>query len=334
MVKMKDVAKLANVSTATVSRVLTNANTVSETTKQRVLESIEKLNYQPNIIARSFRKMETKTILVIVPDITNPFFSGVLRGIEFVAAKEGYQVLLGNTNNDVDLECGFLDQLRQRQADGVILLTARMNRSLIEEVSEQFPTVLACEYMEGSNIPTVSIDNISSARKATEHLIKLGHKRIAHLTGPMEVILSRDRLKGFQQAMLQHELDMEPVLVQEGDFTYQSGFNLMSKLCGLDNPPSAVFAANDEMAIGAIKAAKKHGINVPEQLAVVGFDNIKISSIFEPELTTTDQPKFEIGQKAMDTLLKLMNSKNLSKRQIILKDELIVRESCGFHLKV
>ena len=150
----------------------------------------------------------------------------------------------------------------------------------------------------------------------------------------MEVILSRDRLKGFQQAMLQHELDMEPVLVQEGDFTYQSGFNLMSKLCGLDNPPSAVFAANDEMAIGAIKAAKKHGINVPEQLAVVGFDNIKISSIFEPELTTTDQPKFEIGQKAMDTLLKLMNSKNLSKRQIILKDELIVRESCGFHLKV
>jgi LacI family transcriptional regulator, repressor for deo operon, udp, cdd, tsx, nupC, and nupG len=329
MVRIKDVAKLANVSTATVSRVLRNADNVTEETRKRVLEAIEKLNYQPNVLGRYLRRMETETVLVVVPDITNPFFSKVLRGIESVAIKNGYQVLLGDTQNNVRLEEEYLNLLRQKQVDGTIFLTARISRDLIEEMSRQFPVVLACEYFEGAKIPTVSIDNISSARKATEHLIKLGHRRIAHLSGPMNIILSRDRLRGYQQAMMQYELDIDPVLIQEGDFSYELGYNLTLKLLALKNPPTAIFAANDEMAIGAIKAIRDCSLRVPEDIAVVGFDDIKIASIFEPNLTTISQPMFEIGEKAMNLLLQLIEGNELDKRQFVLEDTLIIRDSCG-----
>lgn len=303
MASIKDVAKRANVSTATVSRVLRNAGNVTEETKQRVLEAIEALNYQPNVLGRYLRRMETETVLVIVPDITNPFFSKVLRGIEAVALEHGYQVLLGDTQNDVRLEEQYLNLLPQRQVDGMIFLTARIRKELVEEMARQFPIVLACEYLEGADIPTVSIDNISSARKATEHLIGLGHRRIAHLSGPMDVILSRDRLRGYHQALVQHEIDADPALVQEGDFTYESGYSLTLKLLALENPPTAIFAANDEMAIGAIKAVRHRGGRVPYDVAIVGFDDIQMASIFEPAVTTIAQPMFEIGEQAMKLML-------------------------------
>ncbi|TLS32342.1 LacI family DNA-binding transcriptional regulator [Geobacillus thermoleovorans] len=329
MASIKDVAKRANVSTATVSRVLRNAGNVTEETRQRVLEAIEALNYQPNVLGRYLRRMETETVLVVVPDITNPFFSKVLRGIEAVALKHGYQVLLGDTQNDVRLEEQYLNLLPQRQVDGMIFLTARIRKELVEEMAEQFPIVLACEYLEGADIPTVSIDNISSARKATEHLIRLGHCRIAHLSGPMNIILSRDRLRGYQQALAQHELEADAALVQEGDFTYESGYNLTLKLLALEKPPTAIFAANDEMAIGAIKAVRHRGGRVPDDVAVVGFDDIQMASIFEPSLTTIAQPMFEIGQKAMELLLALIEGTSARRRQLVLPDRLVIRDSCG-----
>ncbi|AEV19698.1 MULTISPECIES: LacI family DNA-binding transcriptional regulator [Geobacillus] len=329
MASIKDVAKRANVSTATVSRVLRNAGNVTEETRQRVLEAIEALNYQPNVLGRYLRRMETETVLVVVPDITNPFFSKVLRGIEAVALKHGYQVLLGDTQNDVRLEEQYLNLLPQRQVDGMIFLTARIRKELVEEMARQFPIVLACEYLEGADIPTVSIDNISSARKATEHLIRLGHCRIAHLSGPMNIILSRDRLRGYQQALAQHELEADAALVQEGDFTYESGYNLTLKLLALEKPPTAIFAANDEMAIGAIKAVRHRGGRVPDDVAVVGFDDIQMASIFEPSLTTIAQPMFEIGQKAMELLLALIEGTSARRRQLVLPDRLVIRDSCG-----
>jgi LacI family repressor for deo operon, udp, cdd, tsx, nupC, and nupG len=328
MVRIADVAKMANVSTATVSRVISNAGTVKKETADKVLEAIRKLNYKPNMLARQLRRLETKTILVVIPDITNTFFSNVLRGIESVATEHGYQVLLGDAQNVVERERGFLENLGQRKADGVILLTARTEQKVLEELSEEYPVVIACEYYEGSNLPTVSIDNISSARKATEYLIGLNHKRIAHLSGPLNVVVGLDRLKGFNQAMAHHGLCVDSPLVQEGDFSYESGFNLMKKLLMLDELPTAVFAANDEMAMGAIKAAKTKGIKVPEDLSVIGFDDIKFASIFEPALTTIAQPTFEMGKKAMDLLLKLINNEELEKDQFMLADKLIVRDSC------
>lgn len=328
MVTISDVAKLANVSTATVSRVLSNSGNVKKETTEKVLEAIQKLNYQPNILARQLRKLETKTILVVVPDITNTFFSKILRGIERVAIENDYEVLLGDTGNDVERERGYLDILRQKKADGMILLTARLESHLLEEMAGEFPVVLACEYLEGSTIPTVSIDNISSARKATEYLINLGHRRIGFISGPLNVILSRDRLKGFRQAMAQHNIPIESFLVQEGDFSFESGYNMMMKFLAFDQPPTAVFAANDEMAIGAIKAIKSKGLNVPDDISVVGFDDIKFASIYEPALTTISQPMFEIGKKAMELLIKLINKDQLEKNQYILEDQLVIRETC------
>ncbi|PLT34484.1 LacI family DNA-binding transcriptional regulator [Bacillus sp. V5-8f] len=327
MVRIVDVARKANVSTATVSRVLSKSGNVKKDTTERVLKAIESLNYQPNILARQLRRLETKTILVVVPDITNTFFSKVLRGIESVAIDSGYQVLLGDTLNDAERESGYLNILRQKKADGMILLTARVDGEVVEDVAKQYPVVIACEYTEGTTIPTVSIDNVSSARKATEHLISLGHKRIATITGPFDSVLGRDRLKGFQQAMAQHGIPMDSLLVQEGDFTFESGYNVMQKLLALNVPPTAIFAANDEMAIGAIKAVKSKGLGVPKDISVVGFDDIKFASIFEPSLTTIAQPSYEIGKKAIQLLIKLINKDELDKNQYILEDKLIVRDS-------
>jgi LacI family repressor for deo operon, udp, cdd, tsx, nupC, and nupG len=328
MVSIKDVAKKANVSTATVSRVISRPEAVKEKTSMKVMKAIQELNYQPNVLARQLRRLETKTILVIVPDITNTFFSNVLRGIESVAVSNGYKVLLGDAGNDVAREGEFLNVLRQKQADGIVMLTARIETCVIEEFALDYPLVLACEYIEGSTIPTVSIDNISGARKATEYLISLGHKKIGIITGPLNVVLGRDRLKGFTQAMARHDLPVEPFLVQEGNFTYDSGYNMMMKFLALSKPPTAVFAANDEMAFGAVKAVKNRGLRVPEDISVIGFDDIEFSAIFDPPLTTISQPTFEIGTTAMELLLKLMNADEIRRNQYILEDTLIERQSC------
>ena len=329
MARIVDVAKAADVSTATVSRVISNSGAVKKDTAEKVLAVIEKLNYQPNILARQLRRLETKTILVIVPDIANTFFTGVLRGLEDIAAKHGYQVLLGDFCNSNEREDGYLNLLQQKKADGMILLTANIDQQIVEDFAKEYPVVLACEYIEGSQIPTVSIDNISSARKATEHLINLGHERIGFISGPLHGVLGRDRLKGYQQAMMQYCLPVETILIQEGDFSYESGFNLMLKYLAFNEPPTAVFAANDEMAIGAIKAIKSKGFRVPEDFAIVGFDDIKFASIFDPALTTISQPKYEIGKKAMELLIKLINKENIVKTQIMLNDQLVIRETCG-----
>lgn len=299
-------------------------------TRKKVTKAVKELNYYPNSLARQFRTMKTKKIIVVVPDITNSFFSQVLKGIEMLARKNGYQVLLGDTENDIILEYEYLNTLYEKQVDGLILLTARIDRNIIEKITKKYPVVLACEYIENSNFPTVSIDNFSAARKATEHLIKLGHKKISHITGPKNIVLCRDRLKGYLQAMKDYRLEIDPLLILEGDFYYKTGYNLMLKLMSIDNPPTAVFADNDEMAIGAIKAIKVNNLKVPEDIAVVGFDDIKMASICEPSITTISQPTFEIGQKAMYLLIQILNKKIIKKRNYILENKLIIRESCGF----
>lgn len=328
--KMSDVAKQANVSPATVSRVLRQPDLVNKKTREKVLKVVSELNYKPHMIASQFRTQETKTILVIVPDITRPFFSEVLRGIEHMALKHGYQVILGDTENNIEREKEYVELMYKKQADGVLLLTARMDSKSLKELSNSFPMVLACEYVDELDIPTVSIDNISGARKLTEHLINAGHKKIAYISGPMNVILSRDRLRGFQQAMAQYDLPVDPSYIQEGDYEIESGYNQMVKLLALEDPPTAVFVFNDEMALGTIKAVQDHGLKVPEDIAVVGFDNLKMATIFSPRMTTIDQPKYEIGQRATNMLLTLMKGGSLEKKKIVLKDELIIRESCGY----
>jgi LacI family repressor for deo operon, udp, cdd, tsx, nupC, and nupG len=277
--------------------------------------------------------VSAKTILVVVPDITNPFFSKVFRGIEAVAVTNGYQVILGDTGNELGREKWFLNLLHQKKADGMVLLTAQTDAATVEEAAQRFPLVLACENMEDSNITTVSIGNISGARKATEYLIDLGHERIGCIIGPLNSVLNRDRLKGFYQAMSSNNLNVDPVLVQEGDFTFESGFNLMMKFFAIGQLPSAIFAANDEMAMGVIKAIKSKGLKVPEDISVLGFDNLKFSSLFEPGLTTIAQPAFEIGEKVAELLLRLINKEEFKHEHMFFADQLIVRQSCQQYVK-
>jgi len=328
-VKMRDVAKLANVSVATVSRVLHYPETVKEATRKKVLSVIAELNYQPNMLARQFRRNETNIILVVVPSIMNTVFSGIIEGIEYEAARHGYRVLLGNTNRKVENEYDLVELLKQKQTDGMILLSERMDSNYIKSLSEEYPLVLATAYIEGLRVPSVSIDNVSSSREAVEHLIRIGHKEIAHITGPLQFAISRSRYQGYKQALMQNNIEVRNMLVQEGDFTFESGYNQMLKLMAIEKTPTAIFAANDEMAMGAVKAAKELGLNVPRDIAVVGFDNISFSSIFDPALTTVAQPLFEMGQKSMKLLLQQIQGVPLLKAQYILECDFIVRESCG-----
>ena len=326
---IKDVARKANLSVATVSRVIRGKEHISDKAKKKVLAAIEELNYQPNIIARNLREQKTKTILIIVPDIKNTFFPDVFRGIESVAMRRGYQVILQDMQNDVRIEEKYFNALSQRQVDGIISLSAKSEKHIIEYVAREYKLVIAGQYLKNANIPTIAINNVEAAQKAVEHLIKLGHKRIAHIAGPLSQIIFQDRLKGYCSALENHNIPIDPQLVFKGDFSYSSGEILASKIIELNNSVTAIFSANDEMAVGTIKALKAAGKRVPEDYAVVGFDNIQMSSIVEPALTTIENPKQEMGIKAMEMLIKLLDGEPIADTKITLGYDLIVRESCG-----
>lgn len=327
MTRMTDVAELARVSPATVSRVLSNNPYVSEKTRQKVLDAIERLGYKPNRLASNFRKMTSKTVIVVLPGISNPFFAQILKGFKDVARQRGYHVLLGDTGNEITIEREFIELVKEKFVDGVLLATARIPKEEIAQVSEEIPVVLACEYIDGFDIPTVAIDNIGAARAATQYLISLGHRSIAHLSGPLSVVLGRDRLKGYRQALLMNEIPVHEEWIQEGDFSVRAGYELTRKLLALQHRPTAVFAANDEMAVGAMKAAKELGLRVPGQFSVVGFDDIPLSTLVEPALTTIHQPKYEIGIQSMNMLLDLIEGRAKARKQVVLPHELIARES-------
>ncbi|KLU60603.1 HTH-type transcriptional repressor CytR [Peptococcaceae bacterium CEB3] len=327
MVKMSDVAKRANVSTATVSRVLSKEGYVSEETRNKVLEAIDILGYTPNRLASNFRKSSSHTVLAIIPDITNPFFSEVVKGLEKVAAERGYHVLLGDTGNSLHVERDLMELVREQVADGVILATARVTNEEIEKLGRGLPIVVACEYFDGISIPTVSIDNVVAAREATQYLIDCGHRRIAFISGRFNIVLNRDRIRGYRQALEYNGLHVHEGLIQEGDWTMESGMNAMSRILAMDQLPTAVFAASDEMAVGALKSLKAKGLRVPDDMSVMGFDDISLSEMVEPELSTVQQPKRELGELAIRMLLNIIEGKKLERTQVILSHRLVIRGS-------
>lgn len=329
MVGIVDVAKMAEVSTATVSRVLSNNMNVSSKTRDKVLKAINQLEYKPNRLASNLRKMSSNTVMAVVPDITNPFFSSILQGFKDVALEYGYHILLGDTGNSLEQERDYINLVKERVVDGLILATARLSKEEILAASQEIPVVLACEYIDGFDIPTVAIDNVSAAREAVEYLIRLGHRRIGMITGPLEVILSRDRVKGYYQALNLNEIPIEGVLIQEGDFSVTSGYETMLKLLALKDPPTAVFTTNDEMAVGVMKAIKQRGLQVPKDISVIGFDDIPLCRLVEPELTTVSQPRYDMGYQAMQMLLAIIKKEALTRNQIVLPHRLIIRNTCS-----
>jgi LacI family transcriptional regulator, repressor for deo operon, udp, cdd, tsx, nupC, and nupG len=332
MTSIKDVAKLAGVSTATVSRTLSDPELVSQKTRSKVLNAVKDSGYIANSLARSFRTRKSDTVVVLVPDISNPFYSNIIQGIESEAKLKGYRVMLGDTQMDQERALSYASMVQQRQADGIILLGADIPFVVGSEgdtsVENWPPMIMGCEYTD-LGLPTVRIDNVSAAMDATDHLISLGHKHIAYINGPKNSPLSKDRLKGYRESHQRAGIEALDDLLEVGDYSLQSGVTAMKRLLNADVRPTAVFAANDEMAIGALKSIKEAGLSAPDDISIVGFDDIRFADFCDPPLTTIHQPRADIGRALMQLMYQILSDEPLETNEVVLPHALVVRESTG-----
>ena len=330
MSNIYEVARRAGVSASTVSRVLSRPNVVSPDTRRRVLETVEQMGYAPNSIARNLRTRRSNKILVTVPDISNPFFSLIIQGIEGAAQRAGYTVLLGNTQHDERHEERYARMLKRKEADGLIFLGHRLPTAAAELVDAMAPrcapVVHGCEYSPALGVASVHIDNATAAADAMEHLYQLGHRRIAVITGPLISPLSRDRLQGATCRARAHGAE-EQMIVRHGDFSLESGASIAECLLDHAERPTAIFCFNDEMAIGVIAVAKRHGLRVPEDLSVVGFDDIRFARHIDPPLTTISQPMREIGEGTVRLLLEILSGDEIKPVSVTLPHQLTLRAS-------
>lgn len=325
--RIRDVAQAAGVSTATVSRALSCPELVSAETRALVLKAVEATGYRINHAARNLRRRRTGGIVVLVPNLANPFFSRILSGITSVMAPAGYNVLIADTKQGEHIR----DYLHHNRADGLIVLDAKLPEDvLMAGASARYepPIVFACEWVENDNRPRVVIDNMHGAALAVDHLVELGHHRIGHLMGPPDNILTVTRAEGFRQAMKRYALTIRPDWMLKGDFSLASGAEAAHRWLALEDRPSAIFCSSDAMACGFIGELHKRGIRVPEEVSVVGFDDIDIAAHFVPALTTIAQPRDLIGQTAAKTLLAVMQGQGGEQLQKqVLEVELIRRQS-------
>lgn len=326
MTTLKDVARLAGVSASTVSRTLSGNIHVDEQTQQKVWAAIKELNYKPNILAKSLKEGRTNTVALIIPNIRNPIFPAVTRGAEDIARKNGFTLILCNTDEDLAIEKDYIDKLTNRWVDGFIFATARDDSNHIMELKAQGIPVVFMIRSIGNDPDAVTVDNRSGAYKAVDYLISRGCTRIAFINGPLDIDLYRQRLDGYKNALKKHGIPIDDGLivndVNDQDNGYHAMLNLLDKGIKMD----AVFAASDPKAVNAIKAIKSRGLSVPGDISVIGFDNLDIADIVEPSLTTIAQPAYDIGAIAMDTLIKLISGhKNTG--PTVLDTHLVVRQS-------
>ena len=339
MATIRDVAKLAGVSTATVSHVINESRYVSDELKKRVYEAMDELDYQLNLLASGLRGGETKTIGLIIPDISNQFFSEISRRIEDNGLKYGYSLIICNTDDDDKKEKRYIDILLSKQVDGLIFISAGDETdSLIKPISKGIPIVVADRFIEKPNINTVTVDNFNGGYQATKYLLDLGHKRIGLISGPETVLSSYDRCEGYKKGLLDAHLPVDSSIIAHGDFRYQSGVKAMEKLLKADAPrPTAVFSCNDMMALGAIRAANDHGLKIPEDISIVGFDDIPLAKSSSPPLTTVAQPTNEMAIHIIELLVDMieysggrrsLHKEEYNYKKIVLNTMLIERESC------
>lgn len=329
MATIVDVAREAGVSTATVSRILHDSPMVQPETREKVMNAIRRLDYYPNRLARQFRTQVTGIILVIVPELANTFYHEIISGIESVASGNGYHIVISQIHNDEALEDFFFDCLRQKQTDGIITFSAKLEPEKLEAMSKQFPIVVACRYYEGVQFPNVTIDNEKASRDMTNYLLNLGHRKLCCLTGNTEILLYRDRMNGYLDALRKRGVEIQPRLVCESEPSIQGGYDAISRLLNDGATFSAVVACGDTLAIGAINALRDAGRGVPSDVAVTGFDDIELASLYRPSLTTVRQPKRQIGVKSMEKLLDIIAGKTLISQKDVLNYELVIRESAG-----
>lgn len=327
MATIKDVAKAAQVSVATVSRVLNDDPKVKPDTKQKVQEVIEALNYTPNLLGRNLRRSYTKNILVLLPTLSNTFYATIIKGIRYEVAKAGYNVMVGVTDLNPDIERQNIRLLETKLVDGIIFFAPQISQTELEEVEACYPIVQCSEYIQGSLVSWVSIDNQKAAYDAVNYLIELGHTRIAMVTSKKPYTSSILREAGFREALQKHHINLASDYLYKTDYIPSSGMQAAHDLLSLKESPTAIFTIADSMAVGVIRGIEDLGKKVGKDVDVIGFDNTFVSKIYHPTLTTISQPRFEMGERAAKLLLNKIQDIHASKEYVTLAHELVIRES-------
>ena len=332
-VTIKDIAQEVGVSPTTVSRVLNDKPDVSDETKQKIEQAIDELGYNPNGIARGLVLQKTNTLGLVIPDISNPFFPEVAKGIEDKAREAGYSVIFCNTNNNHQEEKEAIELMKGKQVDGMIVSLSinQQNEEELAKLAEKtFPVIQIDRKIPGAGLPAVVIDNQHSAYIATSYLLELGHTQIGHISGDLEVKPAQDRLTGFKKALTEAGVNCRSDWIREGDYSKQSGYEQMKNLLAGNEVPTAVFIANDLMALGAYEAIFAAGLEIAEDISVIGHDDIELASVIRPGLTTIFQPEYQLGREAADLLIERVESTDqLEQEDKILDAELVERASTG-----
>lgn len=327
-VTIKDVARTAGVSIATVSRILNGSAGVSEELAARVNAAVDMLEYRPNAVARALKERKSRSIGLVIPDIENPFFPSLVRGAEDAARQQGYAVILCNTDGNAVEEDRYIQFLFSKQVDGILFIGGIESQGNLEMLADlPVPVVTLDRRAATGKLSAVVYDNYQGAILAVEHLIKTGRKKIAFISGPLKSSSSIDRRRGFTDTLAKFSLPVNEKLTFVGNYSFDSGYQAAKELIEKKESFDAIFAANDMMAIGAIEALLEASIRVPEDVAIVGFDDIRLAFWHKPSLTTVRQPAYEMGQAAVAMLIKQMSSISAEVLEHKFLPELIVRKS-------
>jgi len=326
---MKDVARLAGVSTSTVSHVINNNRFVSDGVREKVEQAIRHLNYAPSALARSLKINQTHTIGMLLTTSSNPFYAEVVRGVEESCYQRGYSLILCNTAGDEERMNRSLETLMQKRVDGLLMMCTESHLPSADILNRypSIPTVMM-DWAPFEGRGDIIQDNaLLGGELATQHLIDCGYTRIACIAGPQDKTPARMRLEGYRNAMTKSGLEILPGYVVNGDFEFQGGYNGMVELLALETPPEAVFTSNDAMAVGVYHALYQAGMGIPQQMAVMGYDDIELARYLTPPLSTIHQPKDALGELAIDTLIHRLSDPDASQQTLVLTPELVVRGS-------
>ena len=328
-ITIKDIAKLAGVSYATVSRALNDHPEVNMKTKERILEIAKENGYSPNEIARGLVKQSTNTLGLLVPDISNPYFPEVAKGVEEKAISRDYHVFLCNTDWDSQKEIDYIKTLKDKRVAGIIIApTSVETYAKVKELNLDIPIVYIGSKSPEKEINYVVIDNEKASFMATEYLIELGFTDIAYLGGSENTVTNKERLAGYKKALTKHSLDRAVYIMKSSSFRRESGYKAVVESIQKERIPQALICANDIVALGAIEALENNGYNVPEDVSVIGFDDIAYASLHKINLTTVAQPKYEIGALAAEIALEKINDGGSDGKKVILEPTLIKRGTC------
>lgn len=336
MTTIHDVAKKAGVAPITVSRVVNNSGYVSNALRAKIQDAIDELGYVPNVIARSLKSKKTNTLALVFTDITNPFFNILARGVEDAASDAGYNVIFCNTDESQIHEDKYIQLLLEKQVDGILLVPADSESHSVDRIRKQdTPLVIIDRCVSASEVDVVRGDSEGGAFLLTEHLIKLGHRRITLLSGPEKVSTSVDRVRGYERAMKEHGLS-DDIHYYYGEYSQESGAAITRDIFSGDlTPPTAIFGGNNVITIGALSVLRSLGLRVPDDVAMVSFDDIPASLTFIPFMTVVSQPPYEMGEKATELLLKQIERKPdqpYEPQEIVFPVQLVIRESSGNEL--